>query len=123
IEIGMPANGEGAALALRKPSIASAAARAPSASTEIKTRAPSPAGSAILARQASTRSRAVVRPLARSAASEARVGLCGIIERPLIAGGMAKSVDGTMPIFLDLRTNNSQARSEERRVGKEGKSR
>jgi hypothetical protein len=37
------------------------------------------------------------------------VGLCGIIERPLIASGMTKSVDGTMPIFLDLRTTNLQA--------------
>ena len=70
IEIGMPANGDGAALTSRSRSIASAASIAASASTCMNARAPSPSGSAILARHASTSARAVVRPASRSAASE-----------------------------------------------------
>ena len=61
IETGMPANGDGAACALRSRSIASAAAIAASLSTWMKVRAPSPAGSAILARHSSTSLRAEVR--------------------------------------------------------------
>src|ERR1700754_928406 len=79
IEIGMPANGDGAALTSRSRSIASAASIAASAPTWRKARAPSPCGSAILARHASTSARAVVRPASRSAAREARVGISGIV--------------------------------------------
>src|SRR5436305_612293 len=42
-------------------------------------RAPSPCGSAIFARHASTSARAVVRRASRSAASEPRVGISGIV--------------------------------------------
>src|SRR6478609_3573348 len=79
IETGMPANGDGAAWALRSRSIASAAPRAPSLSTWMKARSPSPEGSAILARHSSTSLRAEVRPLSRSAASEASAGMFGMI--------------------------------------------
>ena len=58
-------------------SIASAAASAASLSTWMKARAPSPAGSAILARHSSTSLRAVVRPASRSAARLASVGWFG----------------------------------------------
>ena len=47
---------------------------AASASTWMKTRAPSPASSAIFARQSSTSLRAVIRPVARSAAAWPRSG-------------------------------------------------
>src|SRR5436190_13801455 len=79
IETGMPANGDGAAWALRSRSIASAAPRAPSLSTWMKARSPSPEGSAILERHSSTSLRAEVRPLSRSAASEASVGMFGMV--------------------------------------------
>src|SRR3954454_195274 len=78
-EIGMPANGDGAALTSRSRSIASAASIAASASTCRKARAPSPSVSAILVRHSSTSARAVVRPASRSAAREPRVGMSGIV--------------------------------------------
>src|SRR5215470_17489049 len=74
IETGMPAKRDGAACALRKWSIASAASSAASLSTWMKVRCPSPAGSAIRAMHSSTSLRAVVRPVSRSPASAARVG-------------------------------------------------
>src|SRR6478735_5439460 len=79
IETGMPANGDGAACALRNRSIASAAPSAPSLSTWMKARSPSPEGSAILERHSSTSLRADVRPVSRSAASEASVGMFGML--------------------------------------------
>src|ERR1700730_2149129 len=74
IETGMPAKRVGAACALRKWSIASAASSAASLSTWMKVRCPSPTGSAIRPMHSSTSLRAVVRPAARSSASAARVG-------------------------------------------------
>src|SRR5882757_5167414 len=89
IETGMPANGDGAALTSRSRSIASAASIAASASTRMKARSPSPLGSAMLARQASTNLRALVRPAARSSASAARVGWFGmdVLTFSMEAGG------------------------------------
>jgi hypothetical protein len=66
----MPASGETARPALRRRSAKSAAARAPSSSTETKVLAPSPAGSAMAASDCSTSSRDVTQgPRARSSAS------------------------------------------------------
>ena len=79
IETGIPAKRDGAAFALRKRSIASAASSAASLSTRMKVRCPSPAGSAILARQSSTNWRAEIRPASRSSASTARVGFGMIV--------------------------------------------
>src|SRR6266404_4525581 len=79
METGMPAKGDGAAFTSRSRSIASAASIAASASTSRKARAPSPELSAIRARHASTSLRALVRPFSRSSASDASVGVFGIV--------------------------------------------
>ena len=70
---GMPAKGEGALPARRCASARSASASASSDLTEMKARAPSPAGSAIRARDSSTSARAEVRPVARAVVKPASV--------------------------------------------------
>jgi hypothetical protein len=85
IETGMPAKRDGAAFTSRSRSIASAASMAASASTWMKARAPSPALSPILARHSSTSLRAL-RPLSRSSARVASVGVFGIVLSPYRCG-------------------------------------
>jgi len=89
IEIGMPAKRDGAALAARRTSIASAARLAPSRSTCRNATPPCPAASSIRARQSSTTARLVIRPAARSAARLSSVGPVGCAS-PLMAGVLSR---------------------------------
>ena len=72
-ETGMPSSGERTMPAARRVSLARAAARARSRLRCVNTRAPSPAASCARAKAASARVSAVVRPVAKSAASDSRV--------------------------------------------------
>src|SRR4051794_1490279 len=85
----MPAQGLGARPAWRSESIARAWARAASACTVVKARAPSPPGSAMRSSAASTRLAEEMRPAARAAAASAMCCMRPMLAAARPAGKMA----------------------------------